>query len=725
MNEWSRDIFENNFIYGNENVNGMNYPLAQKAVLERENPFQTEGDVILAAQAQKDTVQCLSNAKWFPRMFVSSSETLQPQNADLLSVPLSAEKHQTLTVSSGLQLWSDNFESGSVDHTEGFLRVHHNLHNSQQIGVQQHHSLTQNQPTLPCLNSQITYPEKFLSEISQDPPLSNVMQQLQPPLQPQQPGLPHQPSLFSNMLPLRQQERHLSQVLPNDRSAQLHDPSYGTKNAPVSSGNCMNLCLQRTQEILDLARNLHGHGMHLPDDGSVRLRETDVLGFSESQAPVLPLPHEMIGHAPRRECLASLAEHREGSLNGVSQENTADSPFQKTTYWSNEISKQSASGDNGLPGSCQDHADSESVLSNISNQMEISFSNSHPWKVTPGVRPKSLLTIQAEEQLKAQKELAKKNAKVTVTAASVSSIPWSTMAKGSEQLFGDVTKSTGDLENVNISRSMRNQSHDLLTEKVLVKLNDRDAATVVVNDASFPRKVPHIIQSGAHSHNDSDFVESRKSKKKSNKASKGFAVKPPTLGPFDPSVISVPVKKDSKQVQEVKDASQRGAVLWIFNLHTKPTFIGFYSLVVFLLYFEVMLLPFFCHFSMQRQWSSGSGVKTSGPNSLEQTVLQLLCLTEFLVLLVFLVTMCATSLLTCWFSFYFPCTDTSFLEFCIKQPASEAEMLLVDNIGSLDHNRNFIDKFLSYKAFLSADIIDMAFRAPISPESHEWGSAFR
>jgi hypothetical protein len=525
--------------------------------------------------------------KWF-----SSSETLQPQNADLLLIPLSAEKHQAPTVSSGLQLWSDNFESGSVDHT-GLLRVHHNLHNSQQIGVQQHHSLTQNQPTFTCLNSQITYPEKFLSEISQDPPLLNIMQQLQPSLQPQQLGLSPQPSLFSNMLPLRQQEQHLSQVLPNDRSAQqLHDPSYGTKNASVSSGNCMNLCLQRTQEILDLAWNLHGQGMQLPDDGSVRLRETDVLGFSESQAPVLPLPHEMIGHAPRRECLASLAEHREGSLNGVGQENTADSPFQKTTYWSNEISKQSASGDNGLPGSCQDHADSESVLSNISNQMEISNSNPHPWKVTPGVRPKSLLTIQAEEQLKAQKELAKENAKVTVTASSVSSIPWSTMAKGSEQLFGDVTKSTGDLENVNISRSTRNQSHDLLTEKVLVKSNDRDAATAVVNDASFPPKVPHIIQSGAHSHNDSDFVEIKKSKKKSNKASKGSAVKPPTLGPFDPPVISVPVKKDSKQVQEVKDASQRGAVLWIINLHTKPTFIGFSSLVVFLFYFEVKLLAF-------------------------------------------------------------------------------------------------------------------------------------
>jgi len=42
-------------------------------------------------------------------------------------------------------------------------------------------------------------------------------------------------------------------------------------------------------------------------------------------------------------------------------------------------------------------------------------------------------------------------------------------------------------------------------------------------------------------------------------------------------------------------------------------------------------------------------------------------------------------------------------------------MLLHENIGSLDRSHQFIDKFVNYKAFLSADVIDMAFQAPSTP----------
>ncbi|CAN4122825.1 unnamed protein product [Withania somnifera] len=54
--------------------------------------------------------------------------------------------------------------------------------------------------------------------------------------------------------------------------------------------------------------------------------------------------------------------------------------------------------------------------------------------------------------------------------------------------------------------------------------------------------------------------------------------------------------------------------------------------------------------------------------------------------------------------------DTSFLEFCFKQSKSEAEMLLIENLGSYDPDHEFIDKFLSYKDFLPADVFDMAFQ---------------
>ncbi|KAL2318700.1 hypothetical protein Fmac_032576 [Flemingia macrophylla] len=54
--------------------------------------------------------------------------------------------------------------------------------------------------------------------------------------------------------------------------------------------------------------------------------------------------------------------------------------------------------------------------------------------------------------------------------------------------------------------------------------------------------------------------------------------------------------------------------------------------------------------------------------------------------------------------------DTSFLEFCLKQSRSEAEMLLKENLGSYDPDHEFIDKFLNYKELLSSDVLDIAFQ---------------
>lgn len=55
--------------------------------------------------------------------------------------------------------------------------------------------------------------------------------------------------------------------------------------------------------------------------------------------------------------------------------------------------------------------------------------------------------------------------------------------------------------------------------------------------------------------------------------------------------------------------------------------------------------------------------------------------------------------------------DTSFLEFCLKQSRSEAEILLIENLGSFDRDHKFIDKFLNYKELLPADIIEIAFQS--------------
>lgn len=55
--------------------------------------------------------------------------------------------------------------------------------------------------------------------------------------------------------------------------------------------------------------------------------------------------------------------------------------------------------------------------------------------------------------------------------------------------------------------------------------------------------------------------------------------------------------------------------------------------------------------------------------------------------------------------------DTSFLEYCLKQSRSEAEMLLIENLGSFDPNHEFIDKFLNYKELLPADVLEIAFQS--------------
>ncbi|KAL4312365.1 hypothetical protein GQ457_01G009710 [Hibiscus cannabinus] len=54
--------------------------------------------------------------------------------------------------------------------------------------------------------------------------------------------------------------------------------------------------------------------------------------------------------------------------------------------------------------------------------------------------------------------------------------------------------------------------------------------------------------------------------------------------------------------------------------------------------------------------------------------------------------------------------DTSFLEFCLKQSRSEAEIFLVENLGSFDPNHEFIEKFLNYKELLPADVLEIAFQ---------------
>lgn len=59
----------------------------------------------------------------------------------------------------------------------------------------------------------------------------------------------------------------------------------------------------------------------------------------------------------------------------------------------------------------------------------------------------------------------------------------------------------------------------------------------------------------------------------------------------------------------------------------------------------------------------------------------------------------------------FGVADTSFLEFCLKQSRSEAEMYLIENLGSYDPDHEFIDKFLNYMDLLPSDVLEIAFQS--------------
>ncbi|KAL6636991.1 hypothetical protein ACP70R_024563 [Stipagrostis hirtigluma subsp. patula] len=140
MNEWNCETLGSIFVCGRQNVD-INCLASEKGLIERVHPLQTKADVTSAAQAQK-------------------KEKYQVEAADF-ELTLASDSVMSRVLHPGI----------CTGIAEGGSDVNHNLHNSQlaDIDFQQHYSVTQVQSTLACFNSQITQPEEFLNEISQDP----------------------------------------------------------------------------------------------------------------------------------------------------------------------------------------------------------------------------------------------------------------------------------------------------------------------------------------------------------------------------------------------------------------------------------------------------------------------------------------------------------------------------------------------------------------------------
>jgi len=434
------------------------------------------------------------------------------------------------------------------------------------------------------------------------------------------------------------------------------------------------------------------------------------------------------------------------------------------------------------------------------------------WKQpTQGLRPKSLLEIQAEEQQRAQKGLAKESAKPA--AASVPSIPWNGMATSSEQHYGGSSKSLGGMETAG-ERNRRSQLHDLLAEEVLARSSIADSENIGnANDALFPPLSPAPAQPDAPALDDNDFIEAKdkKNKKKATKTKASTVKGPSPVGSFDSSAISMPTEKgkaakQAQQESEILPAPPSGPsfgdfVLWKSDQASSvpaPAWSNDSAKVQKPLSLrdiqreqerrsaalqqqapsptppKVAMNPK-NHGNASSWQASGSSpskavvpVQTSsnapsrskssteddlfwGPSEhSKQDKRQ----SEFPTLssqsrssvtkdqspanrqksqagkvssaapanTSRKVKAEASNKQTEAMDFRDWCegewvrltgtNDISFLEFCIKQSTLEAETLLRENIGSLDCNHQFIDKFLNYKAFLSSEVIDMAFQAP-------------
>nr|XP_010942760.2 uncharacterized protein LOC105060662 [Elaeis guineensis] len=453
------------------------------------------------------------------------------------------------------------------------------------------------------------------------------------------------------------------------------------------------------------------------------------------------------------------------------------------------------------------------------------------WKPAPGLKTKSLLEIQQEEQLRAQREImASEVAAKVIPASSPSQPPWTGIAANLEQksvkdtvLGGTSPSVLGNSENTLNSKSRKSQLHDLLAEEVLAKSSEVDKDNGSNIKGSFLPPSPVGTQVDTLAVDDDDFVEAKDTKKSRRKASKakGAAVKAPSpVGSADLSGPSIPTEKgkSTRQAQQEKEtllapptapslgdfvlwrgeqANSSPAPAWSTDSGRiqKPTSLRDIQREQEKKSVSVQQqIPIQAPAKVQSNRSChGSGPSWPIPGSsspskaatpiqttlhastqsksrteddlfwgpLEQTK-QETKQSDFPSLnsnswgvkgtpvkgapgaalnhqkpssgrpveyalssspaggpSVAKRRVSATKLSEAM-DFRDWCesewvrltgtNDMNFLEFCIKQSKSEAEMLLSENLGSLDRNHEFIDKFLNCKEFLSFDVIEMAFQ---------------
>ncbi|OEL16447.1 hypothetical protein BAE44_0022534 [Dichanthelium oligosanthes] len=889
MNELGSSSFGNISVGGSESGINMNYLLAQKGLLERQNSLQNpvpywSGDAVPSSQApNKDMAPEASilHSKLLPSMADPSRQSLQSQNVDLLAMLQSKEKPQQGPAgNSGLPLWSNYPEARTVNPNmhgaQGALNMRQDLQNSQNIGIgiQQHSFMPQNRPALAHL------PPEKLADISHDPQVG------QPPIQ-------------SNMNTRDMDGVALSQSsvttlpLPHELAAGALSKEHYSRPQMLEGfanddaqlkPNVVNSKLMEAAERKEVKSREMDTGAaktemsaKVLDSGSTRVPGSASNEAKDSnEAPLDPKSENVLSNISRQVQEMKLSSENTSSdiaTTVAAEVKVTDAQETKKAEKKKKQKKKQAAADAGkgssktvsaqqprqeteadsfdLGGNKHDLPDDTEELfwgAPISVQNEIvppkslheeydttkaesEFSSSDPhavasqcaWKQpTQGLRPKSLLEIQAEEQLRAQKGLAMEGAK---PAASVPSIPWNGMTTSSEQHYGGSSKSLGGMETAG-ERNKRSQLHDLLAEEVLARSSIADNENIAnASDAFFPLS-PAVAQPDAPALDDNDFIEAKdkKNKKKAAKTKASTVKAPSPVGSFDPPAMSMATEKgkSAKQAQqesEILPAPPSGPsfgdfVLWKSDQASSvpaPAWSNDSAKVQKPLSLrDIQREQERRSSAMQQQAPSPTPAKVAmnqknhgnapswqasgsspskavapvqmrsntpsrskssaeddlfwGPSEHSKHDKQQ---SEFPTLSSqsrspmmkdqspanrqksqagrLPVSSAApanqsgkgkaeaSNKQTEAMDFRDWCedewvrltgtNDISFLEFCIKQSTVEAETLLRENIGSLDRNHQFIDKFLNYKAFLSSEVIDMAFQAPSTRGTRGDGAA--
>lgn len=203
------------------------------------------------------------------------------------------------------------------------------------------------------------------------------------------------------------------------------------------------------------------------------------------------------------------------------------------------------------------------VLRSESVQNSQTHSGQRAWKPAPGLKPKSLLEIQQEEQRKAQTEMVVAEISSSVNSMSLST-PWSGVVSNPDPKIsretrrdaGNTELGVGKPEASVIPKSEKSHLHDLLAEEVLAKSSERD---VDVPDSNSGLATPQVITTHSASIDDDNFIEAKdtkKSRKKSAKAKGSGAKVSVSLTAVDASTGSSPNEKgkSSRPVLQEKEA---------------------------------------------------------------------------------------------------------------------------------------------------------------------------